>query len=393
MSPEGYRLALLPGDGIGVEVMEQARRVLDSVGDATQVRWTFDEIDCGALYFLEHGRDWAEGSEELCLRADAILLGAIGWPAAQGRGTVLRPDGKMAGWSAIVGNRINLDLYANVRPVKLLPGVRQRISGRLAQVWRPENVDMVFIRENTEGLYSGIGGLLAPGGRGEVATDNRVITRRGSERVIRMAFETARARSGAPGDGQRRVTAVVKDNILHGCRFFVSVLEEIAPEYPDVAYEIVLVDAFSQWLLRNPEHYDVVVATNMFGDIVTEVGAMLQGGLGLAAAANIGDRHGMFEPVHGSAPRHAGQGRANPMAMITATAHALEWLGTRHDDHRLTTASTALRGAVEDVLVEGRVLTYDLVDGRRPAGTTEVTTAVIERLSERLDLRSLSGAW
>lgn len=388
-----YRLALLPGDGIGVEVMAQARRVLDRVADSVGVIWEIDEIACGARYFQKHGQDWPDGSAELCRQADAILLGAIGWPAARGRGTVLRPDGKMAGWSAIVGNRINLDLYANVRPVRLLPGVRQRISGRLAQVWRPEHVDMVFVRENTEGLYSGVGGVLAPGGRGEVATDNRVITRRGSERVIRLAFETARARSGAPGDRQRRVTAVVKDNILHGCRFFVSVLEEIAPEYPDVAYEVVLVDAFSQWLLRNPEHYDVVVATNMFGDIVTEIGAMLQGGLGLAAAANLGDHHGMFEPVHGSAPRHTGQGRANPMAMLSATAHALDWLGGRHGDERLTVAANALRAAVEDVLREGRVLTYDLVEGRRPAGTEEVTTAVIDLLTERLDLRSLSGAW
>ena len=377
-----YRLALIPGDGIGVDVLDQGRRLLEQVADLARISWELDEIPAGAQYFLQHGQDWAPGSEQRCADADAILLGAIGWPSGPGRGTTLRPDGRMAGWSAIVGNRIRLDLYANLRPVRLLPGVVHQVSGRRLQIWNPEDVDMIFVRENTEGLYSGSGGLLAPGGRGEVATDTRVITRRSSERVIRMAFELARKRQGAPGDGRRRVTAVVKDNILHGCRFFVSILEEVAVDYPEVEYEVALVDAFSQWLLRRPEHYDVVVSTNMFGDIITEVAAMLQGGLGLAVGSNIGDRHAMFEPIHGSAPRHVGQDRVNPMATLLAIGQLLDWLGTRHGDSRLSRAAVSVELAVAQVLCEGKVLTYDLTDSR-PAGTTAVTTAVLERLQEQ----------
>lgn len=384
-----YRIVLLPGDGIGVEVTAQAVQVLEAVGGLTDLRFDFDEIPAGAAYYREHGRDWPEGSEERCASADAILLGAIGLPAQEGgHGSLLRSDGKMAGWSAIVGNRIKLDLYANVRPVKLYPGVRHYVSGSHKQVWDPENVDMVFIRENTEDLYAGSGGILAPGGVAQVATDTRIVTRASSERVIRLAFETAMARQGAPGDKTRRVTAVVKDNILYGCRLFVKVLEEVGAEYPQVEVETILVDAFTQWLVRRPEHYDVVVAPNMFGDIITELGSALQGGMGVSVGCNVGARHGMFEPIHGSAPKHAGKNRVNPLASILSAGQALLWLGTRRSDPELLRAAGAVEAAVCDVLAAGEPLTYDMVGTERAAPMTAVTGAVVDRLAEHLPARA-----
>ena len=371
MSAVTYRIALLPGDGIGVEVVGHARRVLEAVAGS---RLEFDEIPGGAQYFLEHGRDWPEGSEERCAAADAILLGAIGWPTATG-GTALRPDGRMAGWSAIVGNRRALDLYANVRPVRLLPGVRHLISGRHRQVWEPDDVDMVFFRENTEDLYSGVGGTMATAG---VAIDTRVITRPASERIVRRAFEAAVARA-RPGRTSR-VTCVVKDNILQGCRLFAAVFHEVGAEFPEVEREVQLVDAFTQWLVRGPEHYDVVVAPNMFGDIVTELAAALQGGLGMAVGCNIGDGHGMFEPIHGSAPKHVGRDRVNPLAAILAGAEMLKWLGSRHGDDALTAAGERVHEAVRVVVAKGETLTYDLVGASAAASSTAVTAAVVGEL-------------
>ncbi|HEV2347692.1 MAG TPA: isocitrate/isopropylmalate family dehydrogenase [Actinocrinis sp.] len=379
---DGYNLALLPGDGIGVEVIAQARRVLEAVARLDGLDLAFDEIPGGARYFLEHGSDWPQDAAGRCAAADAILLGAIGWPSPDGRGTALRPDGKMAGWSAVVGNRIGLDLYANIRPVRLLPGVRHYVSGRHRQIWRPSDVDMVFIRENTEDLYSGAGGILAPGGDAQVAVDTRIITRRASERVLRLAFETAsrpdHARKGTP----RRVTCVVKDNILYGCRLFVRIFEEIGEQYPHIEREVVLVDAFTQWLVRRPEHYDVVVAPNMFGDIITELACALQGGVGMSAGCNVGERHGMFEPVHGSAPRHAGTDRANPMAAVLAAGEALRWLGARRGDERAAAGGDRIEAAVRAVLRRGRTLTYDLVGAQRASSTSAVGTAIIEALGD-----------
>jgi 3-isopropylmalate dehydrogenase len=372
---EEYTIALLPGDGIGVEVIEHAQRVLATVAEQDGIALAFDEIPGGARYFLTHGRDWPDGAQQRCVDADAILLGAVGWPNPNGRGTALRPDGKMAGWSLIVGNRIGLDLYANVRPAKLLPGVRHLVSGTYKQVWEPEHVDMVFIRENTEDLYSGAGGLLAPGGEGQVAVDTRIITRRATERILRLAFETA-LKPGRAG----KVTCVVKDNILHGCRLFVRIFEELGEEYPRVERDVVLVDAFTHWLVRRPEQYDVVVAPNMFGDIITELAAALQGGLGLAAGCNVGDRHGMFEPIHGSAPKHVGQDRVNPMAAILAGAEALTWLGDRRADAALVAAGSRIHAAVREVLRKGETLTYDLVGPARAAASSAVTDAVVHEL-------------
>lgn len=379
-----HRIVTLPGDGIGVEVVTEARRILDAIAARSKLVFDVTEIPCGGKYWLERGRsegrDWPEGSEELCKHADVILLGAVGWPAPDGKGPVTMPDGKMAGHSAVLGNRSRLDLYANVRPVKLYPGVLHGLSGRFREVWEPGKVDILFVRENTEGLYSGAGGTLAPGGIKTVAVDTRIITRTASERVLRLAFEKARGRYGAKADGKRRVTAIVKNNVLEGCRLFHDVFMEIGAEYPDVEKDVAIVDAFAMWLLQRPEYYDVCVTTNLFGDILTDLASVLQGGMGMAVGCNVGDRHGMFEPIHGSAPPLAGKNKANPLAMILATAEALRWLGARKAEPELVEWGDRIEDSVKKVLAKGSPLTFDLVGEERAAKMSEVTAAVIAGL-------------
>jgi 3-isopropylmalate dehydrogenase len=384
-----YHVVVLPGDGTGPEVMAQGLRALAAVQAAGIASFEIETIPCGGQYFLKDGaRDWPAGSEERCARADVILLGAVGWPAGDGSGPVTLPDGRMAGWSPVIGNRTRLDLYANVRPVKMYVGVTHRIHGSPRQVWDADKVDLVIVRENTEGLYSGAGGVLAPGGRGKVAIDTRVITRDASERVIRFAFELARQRGkGAPKDAKKRVTCIVKDNVLRGCQLFAEIFREVGAGYPDVEKDVAIVDAFTQWLVGQPEFYDVCVTTNMFGDIVTDLASVLQGGMGMAVGCNVGDRHAMFEPIHGSAPRHAGKDKVNPMAMLLAVAEAMRWLGGRKDDRRLASAGDAVEEAVRLVLQKGAPLTYDLVGPDRAASMSQVGDAVVNEL-ERLLARA-----
>jgi 3-isopropylmalate dehydrogenase len=294
-------------------------------------------------------------------------------------------NGRMAGYSAVIGNRVALNLYANVRPVKLLPGVTHGISGVHSVVWQPDNVDMVIIRENTEGLYAGMGGILTEGDEPVVATDTRVITRKASERIIRYAFELCRARGrGAPKDGKKRVTCIVKNNVLDGCRLFARVFAEVGAEYPDVDKDVAIVDAFTQWLITRPEHYDVCVTTNMFGDIVTDLASVLQGGMGMAVGCNVGDDHAMFEPIHGTAPPLAGKDEANPLAMLLATGEALAWLGRRHGDARLARAAKAVEDAVAAIAERGEPLTADLVGPERAATLSAVGQAVRREVTQRL---------
>src|SRR4030095_9412518 len=233
------------------------------------------------------------------------------------------------------------------RPVKLYPGVLHRVHGKRKQVWEPGQVDMVIIRENTEGLYSGHGGILATGGKSQVATDVRVITRAASERVIRFAFELSRKRGkGAPKDGKKRVTAILKDNVLRGCQMFGEIFREIGKEYPDIEKDTAIVDAFTQWLVGQPEYYDVCVTTNMFGDIVTDLASVLQGGMGMAVGCNVGDRHAMFEPLHGSPPKHAAKDKVNPIAMIMAVCEGLRWVAEKKENAALRAGADWIEGAV-----------------------------------------------
>jgi 3-isopropylmalate dehydrogenase len=236
---------------------------------------------------------------------------------------------------------------------------------------------MVIIRENTEGLYSGIGERTA-----DKATDVRVITRRASERVITKAFELSRHRAkGAPSDGKLRVTCIVKHNVLQGCRLFLDVFREVAKRYPDVEPDVAIVDSFAMFVLTQPERYDVCVTTNMFGDILTDLASVLQGGMGMAVGCNVGDDHAMFEPIHGSAPPLAGKDRANPMAMLLATGEAMGWLAHRNADERLARAHAAIANAVATIVEAGAPLTTDLGG---TAGSRAVAQAVRDDVAKRL---------
>jgi isocitrate/isopropylmalate dehydrogenase len=375
MAKQSYRIVALPGDGIGPEVLACALRVLDAVRELFAVDFEIEEIPCGGHYYAEHEIEWPEGSFEKCEAAHAILLGAVGHEV-DGRTVFTKPgkpypEPQLAGFAQVIGNRKKLDLYANVRPVKLYPGVKHKIHGELVQVWNPEKVDYVVIRENTEDAYTG---------EIEVIEDGRItpirITRRATERVARYAFNLARRRNR-----QMKVTCVDKSNIIGAHRFFRDVFRQIGEsEFPELTLDYAYVDAFCQWQIRSPEWFDVVVGPNLVGDIVSDNGATTAGGLGLAVGGNIGDEHGMFEPIHGSAPKHAGKDKANPLAAILAMQMMLDWLASRYSDDRLARAAAKVEAAVAAVLEEGRTLTYDLIGESKAARCSEVGRAVEEKL-------------
>ncbi|HEV2316415.1 MAG TPA: isocitrate/isopropylmalate dehydrogenase family protein [Thermoplasmata archaeon] len=373
MSSNGYRIVLLPGDGTGPEVVREGRKVLDALGENGPHPWYLEEYPGGANYYRERGREWEPEAEAATREADAILLGAVGWPG------VNLPSGDIAGAALVLGLRRNLDLFANVRPCRLYPGVVHRISGQFKEVWSPKNVDMIIVRENTEGLYTPARGVLQRGNSTEVAVDTRLITKVGAERVIRFAYDAARKRArGAPEDGVRRVTCVDKSNVLEGCRFFRATFDRIGrEEYPEIERDYAYVDAFTQWIVRNPEHYNVVVSTNMMGDIITDLASVLQGGMGFAAGGNIGSEHAMFEPVHGSAPKYAGKNQVNPFATFFAIEMMLRHLGTRRSDRALTAQADRLESVLARILADGSARTYD-------QGGTVTTSGAGDRVAEAI---------
>jgi 3-isopropylmalate dehydrogenase len=372
---ESYYIVALPGDGIGPEVLSCALNVLKTAGHMLQIDFQIEEIPCGGHYYAEHEMEWPEGSFEKCEKADAILLGAVGHEL-DGKTVFTKPgkpypEPQLAGFAQVILNRQKLNLYANVRPVKLYPGVKHKIHGELKQVWEAGKVDYVVIRENTEDAYTGETNSIADG----KVTPIR-ITRTATERVVRYAFNLARRR-----DKQHKVTCVDKSNIIGAHRFFREVFREVGQsEFPDLKLDYAYVDAFCQWQIRNPEWYDVVVGPNLVGDIISDNGATTAGGLGLAVGGNIGDEHGMFEPIHGSAPKHAGKDRANPLAAILAAQMMLDWLGARNDDERLQRAAEMVEDAVVALLSEGQTLTYDLIGEERASRCSEVGAAVEEKL-------------
>lgn len=383
MSRRSYRIVLLPGDGVGREVIEEAKKTLDAVTDHYDIQFETQEHPCGGQYYLETGEEWPEEAFPACRDwSDAILLGAVGWPGAT------LPSGDIAGAGIVFGLRFGLDLYANVRPCRLHERINHKIHGEHREVWRPGLVDMVLIRENTEGSYTPTRGMLSRGGMDEVAVDARVITHKGASRVARYAFETATRRGGAPGDGKSRVTCIDKSNVRAGCRLFRAAFDEVAKDYPQIEADHAYVDAFTQWLVRNPEHFDVCVAPNMLGDIVTDLAAVLQGGMGMAASGNIGDHHAMFEPVHGSAPKHAGQGKANPLAMIDSVRLMLEHLGHKNDDPRALEAARGIDTAIAAVARDGAPLTYDLGGS---ATTGQVGDAIVKKIAHQVVKGSTRG--
>ncbi len=368
-----FKIVLLAGDGVGPEVMREAMKVLKAVESAYGLSFDLSPYPCGGQHYLDIGEEWPDGTFEACKSADAILLGAVGLPQA------ILPNGEIAGIGVVFGLRFGLDLFANVRPTKLYANVLHKVHGGFKQVWEPGKVDLVIVRENTEGLYTPTRGFLDRGGVRELAVDSRVITRKGAERVIRFAFELSKLRKGAPIDGTRRVTCVDKSNVTAGCKLFRSVYDEVAAGYPGIQKDYAYIDAFQQWLVRTPEIYDVAVTSNLFGDISTDLAAVLQGGMGMAAGGNIGEAHAMFEPIHGSAPKHAGKDEVNPIAMILAMQMMLDWLGRKKGVKALQEASVAVERAVETVLKSGGALTYDLGG---TAKCSEVGTAISSAVSK-----------
>ena len=366
-----YRIAILPGDGTGREVAIEASKILNTISDNTNIGFDLTEIACGGQLYKETGQEWAEGSFEFCRdESDAIFLGAIGHPGS------FLSNGDLAGGSVILGLRSGLDLYANVRPVKLFNGVMHKVHGKFRQIWEPEMVDMTILRENTEGLYHSllkrasnraqgledyvIPEVEFPGLKGEVVYDPRPISSHGTERLVRMGFEICKTRNGAPSDGVKRVSCIDKSNVTRGCQLFRRTFDQVAANYSGISTDYGYIDAFTQWLTRTPEHYDVVVTSNMFGDIATDLASVLQGGMGMAGSGNIGDKHAFFEPVHGSSPKYAGMNKVNPIASINSVQMMIDWLGRKNDSQELLDVASDIETCVAQHLAEGKDLTYDL---------------------------------
>jgi tartrate dehydrogenase/decarboxylase/D-malate dehydrogenase len=344
-----HRVAVLPGDGVGPEVVAEARRAVDALG--LPIEWT--ELPWGSAHWHEHGTMMPAGALEQVAAHDAVLMGAIGDPSVPDHVTL---------WGLLLPLRQKLDLWANVRPARLLDGVPCPLAGR-----GPGDVDMLFVRENSEGEYSGIGGRAHEGLASEVAVETSIFTRQGVERVLRYAFELASGRRGI-------ITSATKSNASrYGYVLWDEVAEEVAAAFPGVRYERVLVDALAARMVRDPGGLDVVVGSNLFGDILTDLAAAIQGGMGMAASANLApgtDAPALFEPVHGSAPDIAGRGVANPAGAIWSAVLMLEHLGEAD-------AAAALMSALEGVCREGP-RTRDLGGS---AGTAEVGEAVVSRLA------------
>jgi 3-isopropylmalate dehydrogenase len=304
-----YRVAVLPGDGIGPEVTAEAVETLKLAAEigGFSLQWT--RYPFGAEHYLKTKESFPASALEEMKGQDAILLGAIGDPRL--------PPGLLER-AIISGIRFGLDLYVNLRPIRLFHADLCPIKGK-----GPEDVDLVVVRENTEDVYAGIGGFLKKGTPDEVAVQEMIFTRKGVERVIRYAFDLCRGRNKA-----RKLTLVDKANAVGAMDLWTRAFEEVGREYQDVAREHAYIDAACMWMVKNPESFDTVVVSNMFGDILTDLGAAVQGGMGVAASGNIHPgRVSMFEPIHGSAPKHAGRNVASPIGAILASQMLLEHLG------------------------------------------------------------------
>jgi len=352
-----YKVAVIGGDGIGPEVIAEGVKVLNAVAELDgSFAFDFTHYPWGCEYYLENGRMMAEDGMEQLAKADAIFLGAVGAPGV--------PD-HISLWDLLLTIRKGFDQYVNLRPVKLLKGAPCPLKDAAT-----EDIDMLFIRENSEGEYAGSGSWLYKGKPNEVVIQDGVFSRYGCERIIRYAFEVARER-------KRSLTSISKGNALnYSMVFWDQIFAEVAKEYPDVQTHTYLVDAASMFMVKDPKRFEVVVTSNLFGDILTDLGAAISGGMGLAAGANLNPERkypSMFEPIHGSAPDIAGQQKSNPLATVWSASQMLEFFGYKKWADRLIEI-------IEEVLTENKVLTPDLGG---TAKTSQVGDEVIRKLKER----------
>ena len=325
------RIAVIGGDGTGPEVTSEALKVLDAVSKLEKFSYDLTPLDWGSQRYLKTGEIIPDGGLDQLRAHDAVYLGAVGHPDVK-PGLIEK--------GLLLTTRFELDQYINLRPVKLYPGVETPLANK-----KPEDIDFVVVRENTEDLYAGIGGFLKKGTADEVATQTAIYTRKGCERCIRWAFEYTRKRNNPKG---KLLTLVAKTNVLtFGHDLWQRTFDEVAKEYPDVKTDYNNVDACCMWMVKSPEFYDVIVTTNMFGDIITDIGAIIQGGLGVAAGGNINPDPGgtsMFEPMGGSAPKYTGKNVINPIAAIGAMAMLLEHTGHIKSGQRIMTAIQTVTG-------------------------------------------------
>lgn len=357
-----YSIEVIPGDGIGPEVVEASIAVLNACETHYGLSFNYNFHDFSADLYRRTGRKITEADMDEIAKSDAVLFGAMGLPDVRG------PEGLELG--AQVEMRAHYELTASLRPVRLFAGVESPVKS--------EHIDMLVIRETSEGMFAGLSDKHEPSD--ETASDRMTITRAGSEKLFDVAFNQARARKkrGTPG----RVTLLHKSNALRSNVLMEKVFDEVAARYPDIEATKHYIDLGSMYMVTNPEQYDVVVSENIFGDILSEIAAGLVGGLGIAPSADVSLAHGVFQPSHGSAPDIAGQGVANPSAMILSAAMMLEWLGQQHDDDRCITAAQGIQQAVEMTLAAG-VRTRDLGG---TSATREVVDHVINALPAAQDM-------
>ena len=346
-----HTVALIAGDGIGTEVIEQGVRVLDAACSAGGVSITYERLDWGSERYFQTGSMMPEDALETLADFDAIYLGAVGHPDLQDHVTLN---------GLLLPIRRAFDQYVCLRPSALHSGASSPLAG-----YKPGDIDMVVVRENTEGEYANVGGFQYRGHPGEIGVQTAVFTRSGCERVIRYAFELARERGG-----KRKVTSITKSNAQgYGMVVWDDAFRAEAARHPDIEIESLLIDAACMEFIRRPESFDVVVGSNLFGDILTDIAGAITGSIGLSASGNIDPQRrypSMFEPVHGSAPDIAGRGIANPMAAILSGAMMLRHLGEN-------ATADAVESAVLSVLADGSVLTPDLGG---TASTSEVGAAI-----------------
>lgn len=350
-----HKIAVIPGDGTGPEVVAESLKVLEAAAEVCEFDYETKMFDYGGERYLATGETLPDGALEELKNYEAILLGAIGHPKV--RPGILERD-------ILLKLRFGLDQYINLRPVKLYPGVECPVRDK-----GPEDVDFVVVRENTEGLYVGAGGFSRKGTPHEVALQESVNTRRGVERCVRYAFEYARK------SGRKKVTLCGKTNVLtFAFDLWERVFNEVASEYPEIESDYAHVDAICMWFVKNPEWFDVIVTDNMFGDIITDLGAMIQGGMGIAAGGNINpEGTSMFEPIGGSAPKYTGKNVINPLAAISAVGMMLEFLG---EDK----ASKLIEEAIVRLLTSGKI--KSLSAGKMGLGTREVGDFVARYIRE-----------